>query len=178
MQKPKALFMTCADSRIDPELITGSGPGEIFVERNPGNFVPMYDNRARVGVTASIEYAVALLQVDHIVICGHSDCGAMKGLLKPELVAGASAVARWLSWGEGALLKVHRDYGHLSKEEQLQRLTELSILEQMEHLHSHPSVEKRWKEGTLGIHGWVYEIHTGRIDAYTPQTGRFEKWPE
>src|SRR5215472_11604212 len=101
-QKPHTLFITCADSRIDPELITQSGPGEIFVSRNIGNLVPAYGD-ALGGVSAIIEYAVAALQVSHVVVCGHSDCGAMVGLLHPEKVAQLPIVKSWLRHGEAAL---------------------------------------------------------------------------
>jgi len=96
-QKPDVLFVTCADSRIDPELLTQSGPGETFVSRSPGNLVPIYDENARVGVSASIEFAVVSLEVCNVVICGHSDCGVMRGLLHPETLETMPAVARWIT---------------------------------------------------------------------------------
>ena len=101
-QKPHALFMTCADSRIDPELITQSGPGEIFVSRNIGNLVPAY-GEALGGVSAIIEYAVSALQVSQVVVCGHTECGAMAGLLHPEKVSQLPIVKSWLRHGDAAV---------------------------------------------------------------------------
>src|SRR3954471_20330217 len=97
-QVPLALFLTCGDSRIDPSLLTGTEPGEIFVERTPGNIVPVYDDEVSVGVSASIEYAVAVLGVKNIIVCGHSACGAMKALLDPEKLTCLPATARWLKY--------------------------------------------------------------------------------
>lgn len=100
-QQPKALFLTCADSRVLPAMITQTGPGELFVERNPGNLAPIYSGEA-VGVSASVEYAVAALKTPDVIICGHSNCGAVKGILHPEAVADMPAVARWLRYGDAA----------------------------------------------------------------------------
>lgn len=177
-QIPDALFLTCGDSRIDPSLITGSAPGEIFVERTPGNIVPLYEDAARVGVSASIEYAVAVLGVHDIIICGHSACGAMKGLLHPEGMEAIPATARWLTFAAPAVEALRRDYPGLDEEHRLERLCQLNVVEQMAHLHTHPAVEERFRTGRLGIHGWYYEIHTGEIDAYNPDTGRFAPWPD
>jgi carbonic anhydrase len=93
-QKPYALFLTCGDSRIEPSILTGTDPGQIFVERTPGNIVPVYDETVSVGVSASIEYAVAVLGVQDVIVCGHSACGAMKGLLHPEILDKIPATAR------------------------------------------------------------------------------------
>ena len=177
-QKPDALFVTCGDSRIDPSLLTGTEPGQIFVERTPGNIVPIHDATARVGVSASIEYAVAVLRVQDIVICGHSACGAMKGLLHPEGLRAIPATARWLTFAAPAVEVLERDHPGREEEERLVILTQLNVVEQMAHLHTHPAVEARFKTGALGIHGWFYEIHTGRVDAYNPATGKFEPWPD
>ena len=156
-QKPEALFLTCADSRVIPSLITHTGPGELFVERNPGNLVPIYREEA-VGVSASIEYAVAALQVEHIIICGHSDCGVIKGLLHPDKVARLPAVARWMEFGKAARNALFEEFGHLSETEQLPILTEFNVLNQIDNLKTHPSVRQALQEGRLAIHGWVYHI--------------------
>src|SRR5215813_9409341 len=97
-QRPFALFLTCGDSRIDPSLLTGTEPGQIFVERTPGNIVPIYDDAVRVGVSASIEYAIVALGIADVIVCGHSACGAMKGLLDPEHLDQTPATARWLEY--------------------------------------------------------------------------------
>ncbi|HYS10826.1 MAG TPA: carbonic anhydrase [Myxococcales bacterium] len=171
-QQPFALFLTCGDSRIDPSLLTGTEPGQIFVERTPGNIVPEYDDAVSVGVSASIEYAIAVLGVEEVIVCGHSACGAMKGLLHPEHLEHIPATARWLKYAEPALEKVGADHRG-----RLERLTKLNVIEQMRHLHSHPSVQDRLRAGRLGIHGWFYEIHTGTVEAYDPSSDRFAPWP-
>jgi carbonic anhydrase len=171
-QVPLALFITCGDSRIDPSLLTGTAPGEIFVERTPGNIVPIYQEDVSVGVSASIEYAVAVLEVKDIIVCGHSACGAMKALLHPEDLASLPATARWLKYADPVLETLPRD--NVNSAEKLKRLAQMNVLEQMRHLHTHPAVEQRFQSGTLGIHGWYYEIHTGVVEAYHPSTDNFE----
>jgi len=175
-QEPKALFLTCADSRVVPSLITQTGPGELFIERNPGNIVPVYEEVA-VGVSASIEYAVSALGTKHVIVCGHSDCGAVRGMMKPDKLAGMSAVGRWLGYGEEAVRRLNCDGGDASEEARLQRLTRLNVIVQIEHLQSHPSVRAAQARGELHIHGWVYDIATGGVEAYHPQAGTFETFP-
>jgi len=178
-QQPKALFLTCADSRIVPSMITQTGPGELFIERNPGNIAPVYSGEA-VGVSASIEYAISALRTPHVIICGHSDCGAIKGILHPEAVADMPAVARWLRYGDEALrrLGAQAPSAHKDEHERLRRLTELNVLVQMEHLATHPAVRQALAEGRLALHGWVYEIETGEVRAYDPARGLFVPFPE
>ena len=175
-QIPHALFLTCGDSRIDPSALTSTDPGDIFVERTPGNIVPFYSDNVAVGVSASIEYAVVVLGVNDIVVCGHSACGAMKALLHPEELNFIPATARWLSYAEPAMHLLKERFPDLHGEERLKRLSELNVIEQMAHLHTHPAVESRVRDGRLGLHGWYYEIHTGIVEAYNPQSGQFEEW--
>jgi carbonic anhydrase len=176
-QNPDALFLTCADSRVVPALITQTGPGQLFVERNPGNLVPVYSEQS-VGVSASIEYAVAVLQVKHIVICGHTDCGVVKALLHPEKVADLPAVARWTGFGAQARRRLLEQHPYAPEEEQLRILTELNVLNQIENLSTHPSVRKALEEQRLTVHGWVYHIDSGEVRAYNANSMNFEVWPE
>src|SRR5262245_13424896 len=176
-QKPDALFLTCGDSRIDAETITGSQPGQLFVERTPGNIVPRYDDAASVGVSASIEYATAVLGVRDIIVCGHSTCGAMKALLHPETLEAIPATARWLTFAAPAIEKLRQDHRKLD-DDALGILCRLNVMVQMTHLETHPAVKERLRSGKLGIHGWYYEIHTGRVEAYDAETGTFRLWPE
>jgi len=171
-QHPFALFLTCGDSRIDPCLLTGTEPGQIFVERTPGNIVPVYDDTASVGVSASIEYAIAVLGVEDVIVCGHSACGAMKAVLDPEHLADLPATARWLKYAEPALRNLGADGPG-----RLDRLVRLNVVEQMTHLHTHPAVQARLRAGRLGIHGWFYEIHTGTVETYDHAAGAFHPWP-
>ena len=162
-QKPDALIVTCADSRIDPELITQSGPGEIFVTRNIGNLVPAYGEMMG-GVSAVIEYAVSALKVRHVVVCGHSDCGAMKALQNPESLESLPAVKRWMTNAAAAASVA----SSLSKPDEdattrLRRLTEENVLLQLQHLRTHPSVAGAIARGELSLSGWVYDIGTGEV---------------
>ena len=177
-QKPHTLFLTCGDSRIEPSLLTGTGPGQIFVERTPGNIVPMYDQTASVGVSASIEYAVAVLGVMNVIVCGHSACGAMEALLHSNRLESLPATARWLQYAQPALERLNREHSLRNDSERLAALTKLNVLEQMAHLHSHPAVKERLQRGELGLHGWFYEIHTGTVEAFDPVKQTFRPWPD
>jgi carbonic anhydrase len=168
-QQPIALFITCADSRIDPCLITQTEPGDIFVLRNAGNFVPPI----LCGEAASVEYAVAELRVRHIVVCGHSHCGAVKALLAPDAVSGLSAVSAWLQHGEATRRVVENKYPHLEGAERLRAAVEENVLVQLGHLRTYPTVAAALAKNELTLHGWVYRIETGEISAFDQSQGRF-----
>src|ERR1035441_2434292 len=156
-QDPLALFVTCADSRVNPNLVTQTDPGEIFIERNPGNVIPPYAEFVG-GVTAGVEYAMRALKVPVIVVCGHTDCGVMKALLRPEQVADMPGVQKWMSHAFEARKHMLREFGDASKEEQLRRMTEFNVLGQIENLKTHPSVSARLLRREIEIRGWVYDI--------------------
>jgi carbonic anhydrase len=162
-QTPHTLIIACADSRVDVEAITSSGPGQIFVTRNVGNMVPPYSGTPG-GVTAVIEYAVAALNVNHLVVCGHSDCGAMKALLHPPSTENLPTVRYWLHHGQAALMvaesMMHKDEPEADK---LKRLTEENVLMQLVHLKTHPSVAGAMARGELTMSGWVYDIASGEV---------------
>lgn len=162
-QQPKTLIITCADSRIDAETITSSGPGELFTTRNIGNMVPAYGEMLG-GVSAVIEYAVSALKVKHVVICGHTDCGAMKALMHPEAVAEMPTVSSWLKNAQAAL-SVARSLGQKDEppSEFLRRLTEENVQLQIQHLRTHPSVAGAMARGELTVSGWMYDIGAGVI---------------
>lgn len=162
-QRPHTLFIACADSRVDVESIVSAGPGEVFVTRNIGNMVPGYGEMLG-GVSAVIEYAVMALKVRHVVICGHSDCGAMKALLNPASTAGMPTVTSWLTNGKAALT-VAEIMGHKDARpsERLKRLTEENVLMQLTHLKTHPSVAGALARNELTVSGWVYEIGSGGV---------------
>ena len=171
-QQPETLLITCADSRVVPELFTQTGPGELFVCRNVGNLVPAY-GEALGGVSAVIEYAVMALEVKNIVICGHSDCGAMKALVRPETLAGMPTVDSWLRHAAAAHSIVRARYPNLDGEALVQALVEQNVLTQLDHLRTHPSVAARLAEGRLGVHGWTYEIGTGTVAMFDLAAQRF-----
>ncbi|WP_095139724.1 carbonic anhydrase [Pseudomonas sp. Irchel s3a10] len=171
-QSPRAMFITCADSRIVPELITQSSPGDLFVTRNVGNVVPPY-GQMNGGVSTAIEYAVLALGVQHIIICGHSDCGAMRAVLNTESLEKMPTVKAWLRHAEVAKTMVHENCNCADEKESMPILTEENVIAQLQHLRTHPSVASRMANGQLFIHGWVYNIETSEIKAYDADQGRF-----
>jgi carbonic anhydrase len=173
-QEPHTLFITCADSRIDPELITQSGPGDIFVARNIGNIVPAYGD-VLGGVSAVIEYAVSALKVDQVVICGHSDCGAMKGLLHQESLDKMPTVKRWLQNAHTALSVAEAISPKTDEPAFLHHLIEQNVILQVNHLRTHPSVAGRIAQGNLAVYGWLYDIASGTVAAYDEAKARFEE---
>lgn len=170
-QTPKALFITCADSRVDPMLITNSQPGQLFVDRNPGNFIPPFHGE-NASEAAGIEYALEVLNIPNIVICGHTDCGAMKGVLHPEKAQALKSVTKWLTNGKEARRRVMAQ--KLPEEEQLQALAERNVVVQLEHLRTYPVVDARLKSGKLKIAGWVYDIEHGKVLELDLATDQFK----
>jgi carbonic anhydrase len=171
-QSPEALFITCADSRVVPSLITQCNPGDLFICRNAGNMVPSY-GELHGGVSATIEYAVCALNVKHIIVCGHSNCGAMQGILHPEKVADMPTVKTWLSHGEVARRVVKENCPNLSEEAALQMITRENVVAQLAHLRTHPSVASRLARGAISLHGWVYDIGSSGVEAWDPAQGGF-----
>jgi carbonic anhydrase len=171
-QKPETLFITCSDSRIVPNLLTQSNPGDLFIVRNAGNIVPPHSSISG-GEAATIEFAVAGLGVRDIIVCGHSHCGAMKGLLHPELLADLPAMASWLSHAATTARIVRDNYQHLEGEKLLTAAIEENVLVQLEHLRTLPAVASRLVKGDLHLHGWVYKLETGDVFAYDPKEGQF-----
>jgi carbonic anhydrase len=173
-QQPHALIVACADSRIDVETITQSMPGDVFVTRNIGNMVPAYGEMLG-GVSAVIEYAVMALKVQHVVVCGHTDCGAMKGLLHPKAVEKMPTVQRWLRNADAALSVTNSLAEHNEKPSELmRRVTEENVLLQLQHLRTHPSVAGAMAREELTISGWVYDIGRGEVRISTDGGRVFE----
>ena len=171
-QRPRAMFIACADSRIVPELITQSSPGDLFVTRNVGNIVPPY-GQMNGGVSTAIEYAVLALGVHHIIVCGHSDCGAMRAVLNPQSLEKMPTVKAWLQHAEVAKTMVQENCNCADESESMHVLTEENVIAQLQHLRTHPSVASRMANGQLFIHGWVYSIETSEIKAYDDDKGCF-----
>lgn len=172
-QSPLALFITCSDSRIDPNRLTQTKPGELFIQRTAGNIVPPY-GAVFAGEAATIEYAVSCLKIRDIIICGHSHCGAMSGLLSPASVENLPAVRAYLEYAESTRRIVQENYGHLI--DPVKRLTltvEENVLVQLENLRTHPSVAVALSRGDLKLHGWVYQFETGDVFAFDPQLNEF-----
>ncbi len=166
-QAPHTLFITCADSRVSPEMITQCEPGELFVCRNIGNIVPSYGEMLG-GVSAVVEYACEALNVSQIVVCGHSDCGAMKAMLEPDPAAlrRMPTVRSWLRNAEAARSVI--DVMQPPHADRVQALVEQNVRLQLAHLRTHPSVAARLATGSLLLHGWVYDIDAGSIGVFDP----------
>jgi carbonic anhydrase len=173
-QRPAALFITCADSRIDPCLLTQTKPGELFICRVIGNIVPRYPESIG-GVSATIEYAVGVLGVPDVIVCGHTDCGVMKGVLNPEALKPLANVSAWLGHAQPAREALAKSEGTLSDPEFLLALTERNVVEQLKNLHTHPAVAARLEEGSLKLHGWVYHIGKGIVTTYNSRRERFSR---
>lgn len=172
-QDPLALFVTCADSRVVPNLFTQTSPGELFIERNPGALVPAYGEFVG-GVSASVEFAMLALKVPLVIVCGHSDCGVMKGLLDSSKAQGMPAVQQWMRYAMEARQRLLWDDHIADENDRLRRLTEYSVLEQMENLKTHPSVASRLAKGEIEIRGWVYDIGKGGVRQANAESGKFE----
>jgi carbonic anhydrase len=171
-QSPETLFITCSDSRINPNLFTQTAPGDLFILRNAGNLVPPY-GAANGGAEATVEFAVVALKVKDVVICGHSHCAVVKGLLHPETLAGMPAMAAWLSHAEATRRIMREKYPDRTGLASLTTAVEENVLVQIENLRTHPAVAARLAAGKLKIHGWVYKIETGEIFAYESGHGQF-----
>lgn len=171
-QSPDALFITCSDSRINPNLITQTEPGDLFILRNAGNIIPPY-GAANGGEGATIEYAVAVLGVRDIIVCGHSHCGAMKALLEQESLGELPAVRHWLTHAEATRRIAKENYEHLCGGPLVTAAIEENVLVQLENLRTHPAVAAALSRGRLNLHGWVYKIETGEVFTYQPVQEQF-----
>ena len=174
-QSPRALFIGCSDSRVIPNLITSAKPGDLFIVRNIGNMVPPFKpDEDFHGTAAAIEYAVSVLNVEDIIVCGHSQCGACRALYEniegDELIH----VKKWLELGKEAKEKALST--KVSSDEELFNLTEkLNVISQLKNLLTYPGVKRRVEDGTLRLHGWHYNISTGDIYVFNPEKNQFEK---
>ena len=171
-QRPEALFITCADSRIDPCMLTQTKPGDLFISRVIGNIVPPYPD-AIGGVSATIEYAVGVLGVVDIIICGHTDCGVMKGVLNPEPLEPLTSVTAWLNYAQPARKAVAQHVTTHTDLEFLLALTERNVVEQLNNLRTHPTVAERLEQGDLRLHGWLYDLGEGVVTAYDADKAAF-----
>jgi len=171
-QQPKTLFICCADSRVVPELMTQTDPGELFLCRNIGNVVPAYGEMMG-GVSAVVEYACTALEVTDVVVCGHSDCGAMKALLNPNdpVLQKMPTVASWLRNAEAARTVVEATMPHLEGPERVAALVVQNVRTQLGHLRTHPAVAARLATQQLTLHGWVYDIESGDVRAVDEVSG-------
>ncbi|MBW8736618.1 MAG: carbonic anhydrase [Streptomyces turgidiscabies] len=174
-QSPQVLFITCSDSRVVPALITGARPGELFELRTAGNIVPPYASTRPTGEAATIEYAVEVLGVSDIVVCGHSHCGAVGALVRGDDLTAVPAVRDWLAHAAGdpkatATAPASSDTDDPTVASAVQN----HVLTQLLRLRSYPCVEQRLAKGQLRLRGWYYEVHTGSVREHRDATDAFE----
>jgi carbonic anhydrase len=177
-QAPDALFITCSDSRVVPELLTAMEPGDLFVMRNVGNMVPPATvegaSTGDVSEASAIEYALLALKVGNLVVCGHSECGAMKAALVRKPTPGAPNLAKWLHHAASAVFRLDQEGPLDPTMNPHDQLSQLNVLAQLEHLASYPIVRERLAGGTLRLSGWWFDIASGNMFAYRRETRLFE----
>lgn len=172
-QRPSTLFITCADSRVVPQLLTQTGPGELFILRNAGNIVPPY-SALPSGEAATIEYAVQVLKVEDIIVCGHSHCGAISGVLRPQLVEGLPAVEHWLTYAQQAGQEIAQQQLAIQDcDDELTTAIKTNVLIQLNHLRTYPAVADGESAGNLQLHGCFYRFETGEVTALDESRRRF-----
>jgi len=176
-QDPKALFIGCSDSRVMPALITSSKPGDLFIIRNIGNFVAPFNPNQDYHATASaIEYAVSVLEVSDIIVCGHSECGAIAALYKKiEPTNENLHTIKWLELGESAKRSALLSMRGKPKKEILHYTEKVSVIFQLENLLTYPAVKRRVEEGSLFLHGWHYDLKDGKIEYYDEELYEFKE---
>lgn len=171
-QEPDVLFITCSDSRVSPTLLTQTVPGDLFILRNAGNLVPPY-GPIHGAEAAAVEYAIDVLSVRDLIICGHTHCGAMKAVLDPSSLDKLPATKGWLTYAEATRRVMTTHYRDLSTDDQLEVCIEENVLVQIEHLRTHPSVLAGLSYGRLRLHAWVYEIESGNVSAFDDHAGQY-----
>lgn len=176
-QAPKILFITCSDSRIDPAMITQTKPGDMFLIHNAGNIVPPI-GAAYGGTGAAIEYAVSALNVEHVIVCGHSSCGAMTSLLNEGSLENLPAVKHWLSFAESTKAILEIGSQGMNEDERIEYCIRMNIPVQLTHLRTLPSVAAKLMQNKISLHGWVYHIESGEIDVYNPENNLFIPFDE
>ncbi len=177
-QTPEALLITCADSRIVPNLITNSEPGQLFIVRNVGNIIPCYGT-SNNGELAAVEYAIVELGIEDVIVCGHTGCGAMQALVNSATAVGPNRtplVAHWLRHADATLEIIREHYGHLQGLALINAAAEENVLVQLEHLRTLPVVAARISTGRVRLHGWMYKIDSGEVFYYESEVGQFVKF--
>jgi len=171
-QAPKVMFIGCSDSRIVPEVITGAEPGDMFVLRNVANIVPPF-GLGEVGPGAAVEYAVLHLHVEHLVVCGHTDCGGIKALEHPPDWSREPHIARWIENARPAQTRVQAS--SLPAEEQHLATVRENVLLQLENLRSYDPIREAEREGKLALHGWVYHLENGAFERFDAESGSWQE---
>jgi carbonic anhydrase len=177
-QAPDALFITCSDSRVVPDLLVSTDPGELFVMRNVGNLIPPATvegaSTGDLSEASAIEYAVLVLKVPSVVVCGHSECGAMKAALARTPMPHTPNLAKWLHHSASAVFRLDQEGPLDSRLNRCDQLSQLNVLVQLEHLATYPIVRERIAERKLHLSGWWFDIAKGDMYAYQRETRHFE----
>jgi carbonic anhydrase len=171
-QTPQAVFIACSDSRVVPNLIVQAEPGDLFIIRNAGNIVPPAGS-SYGGTTASLEYAIVALGIRDVILCGHSHCGAMTGVLHPEALEGMPAVTQWVSYADLARRAALAAHPGASDAEMLDHLVDTNVIAQVRNILTFPFVRPLVEKGELELHGWVYDIASGRVKGLDATGKRF-----
>jgi len=176
-QTPKVLVIGCSDSRVDPAIITDCRPGDLFVIRNVANLVPPYEPDTHYhGVSSALEYAVRFLEVEHIIILGHSHCGGIDALMRSsEQTPIGEFIDRWVDIARPAKNAVLKDLSKKTSELQCRACEQAAMLISLENLLSFPWITDRVEQGKLAIHGWYFDLEAGEMLSYNPEKGLFEK---
>jgi len=171
-QTPQAVFIACSDSRVVPNLLVQAEPGDLFIIRNAGNIIPPA-GASYGGTTASLEYAIVALGIRDVILCGHSNCGAMQGVLHPESLDAMPAVRQWVSYAESAREAVTRAHPHAVDDELLDRVVDYNVIAQIRNILTFSFVRPLVEKGELDVHGWVYDIATGHVKGLDASGRRF-----
>ncbi|HEV2614949.1 MAG TPA: carbonic anhydrase [Gammaproteobacteria bacterium] len=170
-QAPDTLFVGCCDSRVVPNSFASTDPGDLFVLRNIGNLIPPYGAKDAISVAAAIEFSTLVLNISYIVICGHSDCGAMRAFTDNTMPSPGSAIEKWLSYAKPSYEKLLK-LNPLPPEPH-NALSHINVVQQLEHLKTYPEVKARLDSGKLSIHGWWFDLATADVYQYDPDSQEF-----
>lgn len=175
-QQPPALVIACCDSRVDPAMLTGADPGDLFVIRNVANLVPPYIHGAVApGIRSAIEFGVKSLNIEHIIVLGHSGCGGIQALMNGEGITEKhyEFIGAWVNIAKDARDRVIKEMPKESAALQARACEQAAILLSLENLRSFPWVRERIENGTLALHGWYFDMHAGELSEYAPKSGEF-----
>lgn len=172
-QHPRALFITCSDSRVDPTLLTQSEPGDLFVLRNAGNIIPPHGADMGIGQEATIDYAIHQLHIEHIIVCGHTNCGALHALLETPTESLSEPVRRWLSNAE-AVRQIMQNHNELEHTERMMLATQANVKLQLQHVATLPAVASALERKQVQLHGWVYCLENAEVRVLEPERGCFQ----
>ena len=173
-QKPDALFIACSDSRVVPNLFASTNPGDLFVIRNVGNLIPpAQSDTQEVSAQAAIEFAVFNLKISNIIVCGHSECGAIDAIAEGKEIPNCPHLNSWLKFGEESALKVRRGHTYNPKISENNQISQVNVLQQMEHISSYPFIQDLVAQGKIRVHGWWFDIAHADVYCFEPTLNQF-----